>query len=73
MKAVLSFKYDTDNPDEKREIDLIQQATLWKLMVWDLDQWFRQKLKHENAGTEMEDARKQLRELLAEYHLSLDE
>ena len=77
MKAELKFEYDTDNPDQVREIELIQQARLYKLAFWDLDQHLRNKLKYEEldpvTDKALQDTRDKLWEVLREYNLSLDD
>jgi len=43
MKAVLEFNL----PDDKEEFDVSAKAMDWALLVWDIDQFIRNKIKYE--------------------------
>ena len=43
MKAVLEFNL----PDDKEEFDVSAKAMDWSLLVWDIDQFIRNKIKYE--------------------------
>ena len=43
MKAVLEFNL----PDDKEQFDVAAKAMDWSLLVWDIDQFIRNKIKYE--------------------------
>ena len=43
MKAILEFEL----PDDKVEFDAASKAMDWALLVWDIDQFIRNKIKYE--------------------------
>lgn len=45
----------------------------WKLVVWNLEQYLRNHIKHSEKGEpELTNARHKLHELLADYNLNLE-
>ena len=72
MKAILEF----DLPDESIEFKDAIQGSNWKGVVWDLDQFLRNKLKHghsfQSADEALEAIREELLSILDAYGLLLE-
>ena len=70
MKAILKFNL----PEDKEEFDAASNGTDWALVVWDIDQLLRKKLKYgdifPNTRAELEEIRKTLNEMLADRGLN---
>jgi hypothetical protein len=76
MKAVIRFYYDTDNRDEVNQIKDIQNAQIFKSILWDVDQKLRQQIKYNDALSEethdaLQDIRSFLHDCLNENDLNL--
>lgn len=75
MKATLTF--DLNDSDERAEHKRAIQATDAYLVLWDLDQELRQKLKYSELTGEREIAyseiREKLHDLLSNYGVNLDD
>ena len=73
MKAILEFEL----PLEKEEFDVASRGMDWALVVWDIDQLLRKKLKYEehtrDARKALEDIRKLLNDLLNDKGLNYPE
>jgi hypothetical protein len=71
-KITLEF----DSIEESGEAKDAMDGTLWKLVAWDMDQYFREKLKYATLPDEVYDAfekaREELRDIIANYNLVLD-
>ena len=63
-------------PSEENAFKIAVNAVEWALVSWNMEQWFRDKLKYGNefktADEALEAARTELREQVAHYHLDLD-
>jgi hypothetical protein len=76
MKAFLKFAYDTENADQVREIKVIQHAYDWKLVLHEIDEELRKKLKYDPelpdaVYTALQEMRDLLHRELSERNLSL--
>ena len=60
MKAILEFELPTD----KENFDASAKGMDWAIVVWDMDQLLRNKLKYEEHGTDTRKALEEVRELL---------
>jgi hypothetical protein len=70
-KITLTF----DSNEEAEEARTALDASKWKIVAWDLDQYLRGKVKYcpDNEDPEAYQAiRNKLRELLEEYNLNLE-
>ena len=71
-KIILEFDSVEESDDAKDAIN----GTQWKLVAWDMDQYFREKLKYATLTDELydalENAREELRDIIANYNLVLD-
>lgn len=74
MKAILEFNL----PEEDQEHAVAVHGKDLYLSLWDLDQWLRGKVKYsegkewENYEDALDDTRKQLREIMTGYGVSLE-
>ncbi len=72
MKATLEF----DLPEEQEELDRMLRAGNTELVLWNLSEHLRQKLKYEDLGEQeakiYEDVRGRLFELLADHEVTID-
>ena len=70
MKAILEFNL----PADKEEFDVASRGMDWALVVWDIDQLLRKKLKYgtllPNTTAELEEIRDTLNEMLADRGLT---
>ena len=70
MKAILEFNL----PEDKEEFDTASKGMDWALVVWDIDQLLRKKLKYgnllPNTTAELEEIRDTLNEMLADRGLT---
>ena len=73
MKAILEF----DLPDDEYDFRCANEGAALRGVLRDLDNWLREKLKYghdfEDAGSALEAARNELRDLLQGENLSLDD
>jgi hypothetical protein len=74
MKAVLEFNL----PEDQYEYDTANNASKYRSVLWDLDQYLRNKVKYPGEGVPelftdtMELVRTELWKLLEEHNTSLD-
>lgn len=68
MIATLQFNL----PDEQTDFELAVHALDWRNVVFDLDQWLRDCIKHHNMP-EYQPVRDHLNRLCVESHLNLFE
>ena len=73
MRAMLIFELPEDEGEFKNAIN----GAKWALAAWNTDQAYRTALKygheHKTADAALDWARKTLRDVIAEYGLSLDD
>jgi len=71
-KATLTFNL----PEEQEEHQMALKGAEWQNTVWEMDQWFRNKLKHghgfKSAEEALEEGRVELRRLVDDNGLILD-
>lgn len=78
MKAILEFDFDADNDDRINFNDAVN-GYKWKLAMWDVDQELRKRTKyasdHDNPAVveALYKFRENLREIIFNYNLSLDD
>ena len=72
MEAILKF----DLPDDKTEFEAATKSMDWAILAWDIDQYIRNRLKHQSekldtssAKEELEILRNELRDLMEESGL----
>ena len=69
MKAILEFNL----PEDTEEYDTASKGMDWALIVWDIDQLLRKKLKYEehvrDTRNTLEELRKTLNDMLADKGL----
>ena len=69
MKAILEFNL----PEDEEQFNVASKGMDWALVVWDIDQLLRNKLKHgdifPNTRAELEKIRKTINEMLADRGL----
>lgn len=65
-----------DSIEEKDEMEMCLNGSKWYLLAWELDQYLRNRLKHEDlsedAYSALDEAREKLHELRREENLSFD-
>ena len=66
-----------DSIEEKDEMEMCLNGSKWYLVAWELDQYFRSRMKYEetlsnDAYNAVEAARCKLRELISESGLKFD-
>ena len=49
MKAILEFNL----PEDKEEFNIASKAMEWSILVWDIDQMLRSKIKNGNTSHEV--------------------
>jgi adenylosuccinate synthase len=64
------MKYIFETEDEEEAQTLIN-ATAWKVVVWNFDQYLRSEYRY-NDVEKAEEYREKLREFMNEYNLNLD-
>ena len=64
MKAILEFIL----PDDKAEFDTATKAMDWSILAWDIDQYIRNRLKHQTEKLDTSSANKELELLRNELH-----
>lgn len=74
MEATLKYNL----PDEQSDFNLAVNGFKWHLVAWDLDQYFRTRLKYEEGISDqayeaVEQARDKLRDIISEYGLSVND
>lgn len=74
MKGILEF--NLTDPDEAEQFKLAVHAQEMKSVLWDLDQWLRNKIKYSDFPEEVIDAlqntRDELYSLLQDESINLD-
>ena len=69
MKAILEFNL----PEDEEQFNVASKGTDWALVVWDIDQLLRKKLKYEehvrDTRNTLEELRKTLNDMLADKGL----
>ena len=71
----MTIEFDT--VEDKEEMEMCLNGSKWYLVAWELDQYFRSRMKYENDISEdtynaVESARAKLRELMRENGLTFD-
>jgi hypothetical protein len=65
-----------DSIEDKDEMEMCLNGMKWYLLAWELDQYLRNRLKHENLSQDaykaLDEARDKLHELRREDNLSFD-
>ena len=65
-----------DSIEDKHEMEMCLNGMKWYLLAWELDQYLRNRLKHENLSEDaykaLDEARDKLHELRSENGLSFD-
>lgn len=74
MEAIIKYNL----PDDQVDFNLAVNGHKWYLLAWDLDQYFRSRLKYEEGISEqaydaVQEARDKLRELMGDYSLSFND
>lgn len=72
----ITIKYKL--PEERFEFDLANKAEKWYSVLWDLDQYLRNKLKYDEKLSKgenkaFEEIREHLHELMEENNISFEE
>lgn len=71
-KVIIEF----DSIEDKDELDVCINGGKWYTLAWQLDQYLRNRLKHEDlsedAYSALDEAREKLHELRREENLSFD-
>ena len=62
MKAILEFNL----PEDKEAFEIASKAMDWSLVVWEIEQQLRRKLKYDNDFETPNDALEHIRETLNE-------
>lgn len=72
MEAVLKFNI----PEEQSEFEMASNASKWHLVLWDLDQWLREQLKHaqrpEIDCVILQEVRSKIYELMEDENIRFD-
>lgn len=76
MRAFLEF--DLDTPEDRDEHRRATSATSAYICLWEVDQYFRSRIKYNDSLTdeavaELETARAQLHDILREHGVNLDD
>ena len=64
MEAILKF----DLPEDKEEFDAATKAMDWAILALDIDQWIRNRLKHQTEKLQTSSAKEELELLRNELH-----
>lgn len=54
-KMIAKLEFDTDEPQQQRELKLCVKAVDMSIALWDIDQMFRRILKYDETITEDQD------------------
>lgn len=73
--AKMTIEFDTI--EDKDEMEMCLNGSKWCLVAWELDQYFRSRIKYENDISEdaynaVEEARHKLRDLMREKVITFD-
>lgn len=71
-----TFNFDLDNPDDMQSMNDMLKATDYKIVLHQIDQYLRNRIKHDNFDSEgalkaLEDTRVQLWEAIREFNIEL--
>ena len=64
MEAILKFNL----PEDKEEFEVASKAMDWSILAWDIDQYIRNRLKHQTEKLDTSSANKELELLRNELH-----
>jgi len=64
MEAILKFEL----PEDKEEFDAATKGMDWAILAWDIDQWIRNRLKHQTEKLQTSSAKEELELLRNELH-----
>lgn len=64
----MKYTFETDDKEEAQDVI---NATTWKALVWEFDQYLRGEYKY-NDDEKADEYREKLRELINDYNLNLD-
>ena len=64
MEAILKF----DLPEDKTEFETASKSMDWAILAWDIDQWIRNRLKHQTEKLQTSSAKEELELLRHELH-----
>lgn len=64
----MKYTFETDNEEEAQTLI---NATAWKVVVWNFDQFLRSEYKY-NDDEKADEYREKLREFMDDYNLNLD-
>ena len=68
MKGILKYNL----PEEQEEFLTAQNGSTYKLILWELDQWLRNKIKYEDIDNiKTQEVRDKLHDLLLENGIEL--
>ena len=69
MEAILKF----DLPEDKEEFEVASKAMDWSILAWDIDQYIRNRLKHQTEKLDTSSAKEELELLRNELHSMMDD
>lgn len=78
MKAILEFDFDKEDSDDRSDFRDAIDGYKFKMALWELDQWLRSNTKYapdtmsNDTYEAYEKCRDQLREILSESNISID-
>lgn len=78
MKAILEFDFDKEDSNDRSQFEDAINGTKFKMALWELDQWLRSNTKYapdtmsDDTYEAYENCREQLREILNESSISID-
>lgn len=78
MKAILEFDFDKEDSDDRSDFRDAIDGFKFKMALWELDQWLRSNTKYapdtmsNDTYEAYEKCRDQLREILSESNISID-
>jgi hypothetical protein len=74
MKAILEFNL----PDDQDEFDFATRGSKYYIILWELDQWLRSKMKYDDTLTDgqyeaYEKTREELRDMMTSRGITFDD
>lgn len=78
MKAILKFDFNKEDSDDRRDFRDAIDGYKFKMALWELDQWLRSNTKYapdtmsNDTYEAYEKCRDQIREILSEHSISID-
>lgn len=78
MKAILEFDFDKEDSDDRRDFENAINGYKFKMALWELDQWLRANTKYapdtisDDTYEAYEKCRDQIREILSDHSISID-